>query len=341
MKASGWIMRRRVRLSGAVLERTYELMARMRRFEEALTRMWDDGLVPGEMHTGIGEEGIVAGVLSHLTEHDALALDHRATPALVGRGVDMEQILLEVCGHEHGLNGGRGGHMHLFAPDQRTTSDGMVGASGPLACGLAMAGRQLRPGSVAVAFFGEAAVNEGYLMEAFNLAAAWNLPVLFVCKDNSWSITTRSSQVTGERVIDRAAASGLATRRADGNRVDHVHESAGKLIRRIRRGKGPGFLLASCYRPQRPGLPAGELLPAAGPLHHRSPRAAGPRSARPVAGARAPAARGADEPERESSPAGGRRRDRLMADHRGSRALRPSSPRSCRLDTPPAQPGGG
>jgi pyruvate dehydrogenase E1 component alpha subunit len=243
-------MSRWVHLSRAGLEGAYELMARMRCFEEAQTRLWDDGLVPGEMHTGTGEEGIVAGVLSHLTERDVLALDHRATPALVGRGVDMEQIMLEVCGHEGGLNGGHGGHMHLFAPDQRAAGDGMVGASAPLACGLAMAGRQLRPGSVAAAFFGEGAVNEGYVMEAFNLAAAWNLPVLFVCKDNAWSITTRSSLVTGGPIIGRAAAFGLATECVDGTRVDRVYASAGKLIRRIRTGSGPGFLLATCYRPQ-------------------------------------------------------------------------------------------
>lgn len=242
-------MTRTNRPKGPALERAYEAMARMRAVEESQIRLWDDGLVPGELHTGIGEEGIIAGVLANLTPDDALALDHRPTPALIGRGVDPESLLLEIMGHEAGMNRGQGGHMHLFAPEQRAAGDGIVGSSGPLACGLALAGRRQRPGSVAVAFFGEAATNEGYMMEAFNLASAWRLPVLFVCKDNSWSITTRSSEVTGGRLIDRARAFGLTAAKADGTRVGEVQATAGRLIARMRAGKGPAFLHATCYRP--------------------------------------------------------------------------------------------
>jgi len=242
-------MRRSNRPTGPALERAYEQMARMRAVEEAQIRLWDEGLVPGELHTAVGEEGIVAGVLANLTPDDALALDHRPTPALIGRGVDPEALLLEIMGHEDGMNRGRGGHMHLFAPEQRAAGDGMVGSSGPLACGLALAGRRERPGSVAVAFFGEAAANEGHMMEAFNLASAWRLPVLFVCKDNSWSITTRSSEVTGGRLMDRARAFGLTAAKADGQRVDEVQATAGRLIARMRAGRGPAFLHATCYRP--------------------------------------------------------------------------------------------
>lgn len=236
--------------SRASLEASYELMTRMREFEEALIRLWNDGLISGELHSGIGEEGIVAGVLASLTEDDAIALDHRATPALVARGVDLEQILLEVCGHEGGLNSGCGGHMHLFAPDQRSAGDGIVGSSAPLACGLAMAGQRLRSRSIGVAFFGEGAVNQGHLMESFNLAVAWRLPVLFVCKDNRWSITTRSREVTAGKLVDRARSFGLSTEHADGRQVTQVQAAAARLIHRIRRGKGPGLLYATCHRPQ-------------------------------------------------------------------------------------------
>jgi TPP-dependent pyruvate/acetoin dehydrogenase alpha subunit len=227
----------------------YRTMVRMHLVEEALTRAWADGLVPGEYHSGIGEEGINAGVLSHLDEGDSMALDHRNTSPLVGRGTDIKALMLEVMGSEDGLNRGWAGHMHLMDPDVPAAADGIVGASGPLAVGQAIAHAQLNPGRVAVAFHGEAAMNQGMLMESYNLAVAWNLPVLFVCKDNKWSITTYSAEVTGGDLVERARSFGLTVKKASGHRVEDVYRSAGRLIERARRGQGPGFLYVSCHRP--------------------------------------------------------------------------------------------
>jgi len=227
----------------------YRVMVRMRLVDEAIARAWADGLVPGEYHSGIGEEGVNAGVLAHLSGRDSMALDHRNTAPLVGRGTDLKAIMLEVLGSEDGLNRGRAGHMHLMDPDLPASSDGIVGSSAPLAVGQAIAHARLRPGRVAVAFHGEAASNQGMLMEAYNLAAAWKLPVVFVCKDNKWSITTYTSQVTGGNLAARARAFGLAVEQADGSKVDDVHRAAGHLIERARAGHGPGFLHASCHRP--------------------------------------------------------------------------------------------
>lgn len=228
----------------------YRDMARMRRFEEALADLWGRGLISGELHLGIGEEAIVAGVLAHLRDGDALALDHRATPALVGRGVDLTALAAEMLGSPAGLHGGRGGHMHLFAPSRLAASSGIVGSSAPTACGLALAGRRLRPGTVAVAFFGEGAVNQGMVMEAFNLAVVWQLPVVFVCKDNQWSIFTPSADVTGGDLVTRAASFGLPASRIDGTEVEAVWEHAGAAVGAARRGHGPQFLLATCRRPR-------------------------------------------------------------------------------------------
>ncbi|MBX7431079.1 thiamine pyrophosphate-dependent dehydrogenase E1 component subunit alpha [Mycobacterium sp. Y57] len=232
------------------VEVAYEAMVRMRRFEEAQAEMWRDGLISGEMHLGVGEEGVVAGVVGNLVDGDAMALDHRSTPPLVARGADLESLFLEVLGSEKGLCRGRGGHMHLLAPDLLAASDGIVGAGAPLACGFAFAAQRLRPGHVAVAFFGEGAANQGMLLEAFNLAVVWNLPVLFVCKDNGWSITTRSTEVTGGGLVRRARAFGVRARAVDGGRVDAVAKESARLIDRARRGNGPGFLLTRCHRPQ-------------------------------------------------------------------------------------------
>ena len=175
----------------------YRKMLTCRRFEEAIAVLWHEGRISGEMHLGIGEEGINAGVLDHLGDDDAVALDHRGTAGMVLRGVDLAAIAKECIGAADGLCGGMGGHMHLFSKGHLAASSGIVGAAGPTACGFALAAQHLRPGTVAAAFFGEAAMNQGMLMEAMNLAAAWELPVLFVCRDNGIAITTASASVTG------------------------------------------------------------------------------------------------------------------------------------------------
>jgi len=224
-------------------------MARMRFFEEALADLWQQGQISGELHLGIGEEGIIAGVLDHIRDGDGLALDHRGTPALVGRGVDLALLAAEVLGRPGGLQGGWGGHMHLFSAAHLAASSGIVGSSAPTACGLALAGRRLRPGSVAVAFFGEGAVNQGMVMEAFNLAVVWKLPVVFVCKDNRWSVFTRSSDMTAGDPATRAASFGLTVSQVDGTDVEATWQQAGEAIAAARSGQGPQFLLATCRRP--------------------------------------------------------------------------------------------
>jgi pyruvate dehydrogenase E1 component alpha subunit len=223
-------------------------MLRSRRFEEAVANLWQEGKIAGEMHLGIGEEAIIAGVMAHVEQGDALAIDHRGTPAFVMCGVDLALLLREFLGRSDGLCGGKGGHMHLFSPEHLAASSGIAGAAGPVATGFALAAQTLRPGSVAIAFFGEGAMNQGMLMESMNLAVAWKLPVLFVCKDNSWAITTRSSDVTGGNLVERAQSFGMIALKVDGTDVYRVWEAARQGISQARKGKGPSFLLASCPR---------------------------------------------------------------------------------------------
>ena len=150
----------------------YGLMLESRLFEEAIAQLWRDGLISGEMHLGTGEEAVIAGIVSQLREGDALALDHRGTAAMLMRGVDPAAILREVCGHPDGLCGGMGGHMHLFSREHLAASSGIVGAEGPAAAGFALAAQTLSPGAIAVAFFGEGAMNQGMLLESLNLDRA-------------------------------------------------------------------------------------------------------------------------------------------------------------------------
>jgi pyruvate dehydrogenase E1 component alpha subunit len=162
----------------------------------------------------------------------------------------MEAMLLEMLGSEEGLCRGRGGHMHMLSSEHLAASSGIVGSGAPIACGFALAARRLRPGAIGVGFFGDGAMNQGMLLEALNLARAWRLPVVFVCKDNRWAITTRSRAVTGGDLAARAAAFGMPARRVDGGDVRGVFRAAADLVERARRGRGPGFLLARCARPE-------------------------------------------------------------------------------------------
>jgi pyruvate dehydrogenase E1 component alpha subunit len=136
--------------------------------------------------------------------------------------------------------------MHMFSKEHLTASSGIVGAAGPTAAGFALAAQYLRPEAIAVAFFGDGAVNQGMLMESLNLASVWNLPVLFVCKDDRWAITTQSSQVTAGDLGERARGLGVHYVEVDGREVEEVWEATRQAIERARSGGGPIFLHASC-----------------------------------------------------------------------------------------------
>jgi pyruvate dehydrogenase E1 component alpha subunit len=226
----------------------YRQMYRSRIFEEHVVSIWNEGLITGEMHTGIGEEAINAGIVTQLLKGDALALDHRGTAPAIIRGVDPKILLLEFMGQKQGLCMGRGGHMHIFSKPHLLASSGIVGSSGPAAAGFALAAQHLRPGKIAVAFFGEGAVNEGMLMESFNLTSILKLPVLFICKDNGMAITTVSHEVTAGRITDRAIAFDMPAIEIDGANVERVFEAAYEAIEKARSGGGPSFILAKCKR---------------------------------------------------------------------------------------------
>ncbi len=224
-------------------------MLRSRLFEEAITKLWEEGYISGEMHLGIGEEAIIAGVVSHLIPGDAISTDHRSTAPFIMRGIKPEALLLEFLGHPKGLCSGIGGHMHLFSKENLITSSGIVGAAGPSAVGFAFVSKYKKLNNIAIAFFGEGAMNQGMLLESMNLASVWNLPVLFVCKDNGWAITTRSNEVTAGKLVERANSFGVKGIEVDGTNVETVWETINAIISNLRSGrKQPFFLLAHCAR---------------------------------------------------------------------------------------------
>jgi pyruvate dehydrogenase E1 component alpha subunit len=225
----------------------YELMFRSRRFEEITKQLWEDGYIFGELHLGVGEEAINAGVISQLKSGDAIASDYRSTAPFLMRGVDPVKILLELMGHKKGLCAGFSGHMHLFSEEYLMTTSGIVGASGPAAVGFALAQQYQRKKNISIAFFGEGALNQGMLLESMNLAAVNKLPVMFVCKDNDWAISTRSSDVTGGNLLERSSGLGVPGTKVDGLNAIEVYNETLPLIAKMRNGTvGPIFLLAKC-----------------------------------------------------------------------------------------------
>lgn len=230
------------------LRSLYRQMCRMRYVEETVAGLWNDGLITGEMHLGTGEEATIAGVAAHLRPGDALSVDYRSTPPFVAHGVDLEAIFRELLGDAGGLDGGRAGHMHLLSPEHLAAASGIVGASAPVVCGFGLAAQLDDRGQVAVAFFGDGAVNEGMVMESLNLASVWRLPVVFVCKDNRWAVTTRSRSVTAGGLRHRARGFGLPVVTVDGRDVAAVWRAAGRAVDNARRGLGPTFLIARVER---------------------------------------------------------------------------------------------
>ncbi|MBM4001314.1 MAG: dehydrogenase [Planctomycetes bacterium] len=228
----------------------YRVMLVIRRAEERLARSHQQGLIHGACHTYIGEEAIAAGVCAWLRPDDAVFSTHRGHGHALAKGLDPRALIAELYGRESGCSRGRGGSMHLFAPEI-----GMMGTSGIVApCILQAAGaacgfRLLGADRVAVAFFGDGAVNNGAFHEGLNLAGIWKLPVLFVCENNGFATEIPFAVSAADpRVAARGGAYGLPFAEVDGNDPFAVAAHAREAIERARRGHGATLLECRTYR---------------------------------------------------------------------------------------------
>jgi 2-oxoisovalerate dehydrogenase E1 component len=228
----------------------YRKMQLIRQCEEQLARSHQRGLVHGACHTYVGQEAIAVGVCAHLRRDDVVFSTHRGHGHALAKGLPPRELIAELFGRATGCSRGRGGSMHLFAPEI-----GMMGTSGIVGpCILQAAGagysfRLLKLDNVAVAFFGDGAVNNGAFHEGLNLAAIWKLPVLFVCENNQFATEIPFAYAAGNpSVANRAAAYGLPGHEVDGNDVVAIHRIAGDAIARARAGGGPALLECRTYR---------------------------------------------------------------------------------------------
>jgi acetoin:2,6-dichlorophenolindophenol oxidoreductase subunit alpha len=221
----------------------------MREFELACLEGVPTREIHGELHTGIGQEAIAAGLVGSLRADDALCSTHRNHLHAIAKGVDMRAMLAEIFERETGLCGGYGGHMHLMDPKLKFSATGIVGAGVPVALGHAYAARLKNSDAVAVAIIGDGAVNTGAFHEAMNLAGVLQLPMIVVVENNEWAISVpfEASSPTAT-VAERAPAWAASGVKVDGNDVEKVAEAFEQAVNKARSGGGPSLIEASCYR---------------------------------------------------------------------------------------------
>lgn len=228
----------------------YRMMVLIRRTEEQLARSYQQGHIPGACHTYVGQEAVAAGVCIHLRHDDVVFSTHRGHGHALAKGVPPREIIAELFGRATGCSRGRGGSMHLFAPEVGLMgTTGIVGPNILQAAGAGLSFKLLRVDRVSVGFFGDGAVNNGAFHEGLNLAAIWDLPVIFVCENNLYATEVPFAYATHNiDVADRARSYGMPGIAVDGNDVLAVAEAAGEAIARARAGKGPTLLECRTYR---------------------------------------------------------------------------------------------
>jgi pyruvate dehydrogenase E1 component alpha subunit len=225
-------------------------MQTIRRFEERASDDFHAGHIYGVVHCYIGEEAIAVGVCAALNRDDQIISTHRGHGHCIAKGADLDRMMAELYGREAGYCKGKGGSMHIA-----DFGIGMLGANGivaggiPIVTGAGLAAQLEGKGRVAVSFFGDGASNAGPFHESLNIAAAWKLPMLYVCENNLWSAeTAAASTLALPDVAARAAGYGIPGVIVDGNDVLAVHEAAVAAVARARAGEGPTLIECKSYR---------------------------------------------------------------------------------------------
>lgn len=228
----------------------YRMMLKIRRVEERLLTIFAEGTIPGFIHVSIGQEAVAAGVCAALTREDTIFTTHRGHGHAVAKGMDLKSFMAEIFGRADGACRGRSGSMHVASREAGVAgANGIVGAGIPISLGTAFASQFKNENHVTVCFFGDGAANEGAFHESLNLAALWDLPVVFVCENNGWAqFTAQSSYMKIGRISERAAGYGMPGVTVDGSDVMAVYKAAGDAVGRARSGKGPTLVECKTHR---------------------------------------------------------------------------------------------
>jgi len=231
-----------------------ELMYRIRFFEERAKKLYKAGMLSGNflgaLHSYIGEEAIAVGACSCLKKEDYVLSTHRGHGHFIAKGGDLKRMLAELQGKETGYSKGRGGSMHLFDLEIGFLGgNGVVGGGIPLAIGTAFSAQYRGSNQATICFFGDGATTQGTFHESLNIASLWKLPVIFICENNLYAVTTPADEsISIPNVGERASAYGIPGKVIDGNDVLLVHRTVLEAVERARSGKGPTLIECKTYR---------------------------------------------------------------------------------------------
>lgn len=228
----------------------YEMMLRIRRFEERALMMYGQQKVRGFCHVYIGQEAVAAGIESAIRREDAIVTAYRQHGTAIGRGVSTDVCMAELFGKETGVVKGKGGSMHFFSKAHRYFGgNGIVGAQIPIGTGIAFAEKYKGTDNICLTMFGDGAARQGALYESFNMAMTWKLPVLYIVENNGYAMGTSVERTSNVVELYKLGESfDMPSEAVDGMSPDAVHEAITKAAEHIRAGKGPYFLEIRTYR---------------------------------------------------------------------------------------------
>ena len=241
---------KKTNVSGDELKHYYREMLLIRRFEEKAGQLYGMGLIGGFCHLYIGQEAVVVGLEAAAEEGDKRITSYRDHGHMLACGMDPGGVMAELTGREGGLSKGKGGSMHMFSKEKHFYGGhGIVGAQVPLGAGLAFADKYKGNGRVTFTYFGDGAANQGQVYETFNMAALWDLPVVFVIENNQYAMGTAQARSTSTPdIYTRGAAFGIPGEAVDGMNVLSVKEAGERAVAHCRSGKGPYILEVKTYR---------------------------------------------------------------------------------------------
>lgn len=235
---------------GPRLLEMYRMMVLIREFEEQVRSAYLGGKVPGMTHLCSGQEATAVGVCAALERDDLIASHHRGHGHCLAKGAGADRLMAEILGRADGCCGGRSGTLHLYdAAHGNLGTNGIVGGGIPLATGAALSAKVRGTRQVAIAYFGDGALNQGITQECMNMASLWKLPVIYVCENNGYGEFTAMETVTaGASLPARGEVLDIPSKTVDGMDVLAVYSAAAQALARARAGEGPSFLICNTYR---------------------------------------------------------------------------------------------
>ncbi len=237
-------------LSNEVLKKMLKKMLQIRKFEEKVNEMFMQGKIHGTTHLGIGQEACAVGAIQALREEDYIFSNHRGHGHCIVKGADIDRMMAELFGKETGFCKGLGGSMHIVDVNTNNLgANGVVGGGMPLATGAALAVKKKKSDKVVLNIFGDAATNLGIFHESLNMAAIWKLPVIYICENNMYGMSTPIAKTMAvPNVADRASAYNIPGKICDGNDVLAVYEAVKEAVEYARKGNGPSLIELKTYR---------------------------------------------------------------------------------------------